>query len=170
MSDRRPQSARRPRRLSGDTRGVSVTVGYILTLAVAALLLGVLVTGASGLLAGQSETVVGDELNVVGNQLAANIDEADQLARIARDDTAAISGTDGRVVLDVRLPDRVSGSEYDVEIDDASRTITLEALNPEVTVEVAYPDTEMELDAPDRFRGGSIRLVYDGGDTLEVQP
>ena len=167
MSDRRPQSARRPRRLSGDTRGVSVTVGYILTLAVAALLLGVLVTGASGLLAGQSEIVVGDELNVVGNQLAANIDEADQLARIARDDTAAISGTDGRVVLDVRLPDRVSGSEYDVEIDDG--TITLEALNPEVTVEVAYPDTEMELEGPDRFRGGSIRLVYDGGDTLEVQ-
>ena len=168
MSDRRPQSARRPRRLSGDTRGVSVTVGYILTLAVAALLLGVLVTGASGLLAGQSEIVVGDELNVVGNQLAANIDEADQLARIARDDATA-SGTDGRVVLDVRLPDRVSGSEYDVEIDDASRTITLEALNPEVTVEVAYPDTEMELEGPDRFRGGSIRLVYDGGDTLEVQ-
>lgn len=152
-------------RFSADKRAVSVTVGYILTLSVAALLLGVLVTGASGVLAGQSETVVGNELEVLGNQLGANIDEADQLARIARDDTTA-SGTDGRVVLDVQLPSRVSGSEYDIEISD--ETITLEALNPEVTVEVGYPATTLELDAPDRFRGGSIQLVYDGGDTLEV--
>ena len=166
MSDRPSRLARRFSRLPGDTRAVSVTVGYILTLAVAALLLGVLVTGASGLLAGQSEIVVGDELDVVGNQLAANIDEADQLARIARDDANA-SETDGRVVLDVQLPDRVSGSEYDIEIDDGM--ITLEALNPEVTVEVDYPETEMTIDAPDRFRGGSIQLVYDGGNTIEVE-
>ena len=168
MSERRQGGSRRQLgRFRSDSRGVSVTVGYILTLAVAALLLGVLVTGASGLLAGQSEIVVGDELDVVGNQLAANIDEADQLARIARDDTAAVSGTDGRVVLDVQLPDRVSGSEYDIEIDDGM--ITLEALNPEVTVEVDYPETEMTIDAPDRFRGGSIQLVYDGGNTIEVE-
>jgi FlaG/FlaF family flagellin (archaellin) len=153
--------------LREDRRAVSVTVGYVLTLAVAALLLGTLVTATTGLVTDQSRTVIDDELTVVGDQLAANIDEADRLARVARED-AADSGTDGAVALDVSLPRRVSGSEYFVEIDGG--TITLEATNPSVVVEVAYPEPTLDIDAPDRFRGGPIELGYDGGTTLEVRP
>lgn len=152
--------------LRGDRRAVSVTVGYVLTLAVGALLLGALVTATTGLVTDQSRTVIDDELTVVGDQLAANIDEADHLARVARDDANA-SGTDGTVELDVDLPRRVSGSEYFVEVDGG--TITLEATNPSVVVEVHYPDPALSINAPSRFRGGPIELVYDGGSTLEVR-
>lgn len=168
----RPRGSRRAGSMRRDTRAVSVPVGYALTLVVGALLLGVVITATTGLIGGQSQQVVDDELTVVGDQLAANVDEADGLAAAARDDADA-SGSDGRVVLEVDLPRRVSGTDYLVEIDDEDGdggTITLEATNPSVVVEVDYPDTTLGVNNTDRFSGGPIELVYDGGDAIEVRP
>jgi len=155
------------RRLREDRRAVSVTVGYILMLSVAALLLGVVLTGAGGLMESQSKQVVSDELTVVGNQLASNIQEADRLATIAAADAEA-TDEEGSVDLTVRLPDRVAGTGYLVEIDD--ETITLSTTNPDVEVTVTHPETDRELADSDRLSGGDIRFVYNtSDDLLEVE-
>lgn len=150
------------RRLHEDRRAVSVTVGYILMLSVAALLLGVVLTGAGGLMESQSKQVISDELTVIGNQLAANIHEADRLATIAAaDNNATNEEAPGTVGLTVRLPDRVAGTGYLVEVEDD--TITLTTSNPNVEVTIGYPEPATELTTEnDRVAGGDIRIEYEG--------
>jgi len=151
------------RRLRADRRAVSVTVGYILMLSVAALLLGVVLTGAGGLMESQSQQVVSDELTVIGDQVAANIHEADRLAQVGSADDG-----ESTVELTVRLPQQVAGTGYLVDVDND--TITLSTSNPDVEVTVGYPDPATELSAEnDQVAGGDIRIVYDADDDqLEV--
>ncbi len=153
-------------RLRADCRAVSVTVGYILMLAVAMLLMGVLLTGAAGLMESQSQQVINDELTVIGNQLASNIHEADRLAVIAAADADA-SGEDGTVELTVRLPQQVAGTGYLVSIE--TETITLSTTNPDVEVTVSYPETETEIHSNDRLASGDLEISFDPEEThLEV--
>jgi len=146
-------------RLRADCRGVSVTVGYILMLSVAALLLGVVLTGAGGLMESQSQQVVSDELTVIGDQLASNIHEADRLAQVGSADANA-TGSEPTVDLTVRLPDRVAGTGYLVAVDN--ETITLSTSNPNVEVTVGYPEPATELSTEsDQVAGGDIRIEYE---------
>src|SRR6056297_3327165 len=145
-------------RFRGDRRGVSVTVGYVLMLAVAGLLLGVLVTAGGGLLEGQSKQVVDDELTVVGSQLAANIHEADRLAQVAHADANTTAAT-GRVALDVDLPRRVAGTGYRIEI--RNETISLLTSNPTLNVTVSYPETTVPVEIDGQLNGGDLRIVYE---------
>ena len=145
-------------RFRRDRRGVSVTVGYVLMLAVAGLLLGTLLTAGGGLLEGQSEQVVDDELTVIGSQLAANIHEADRLATVAHEDANATTAT-GRVSLEVDLPRRVAGSGYRIEIRD--ETISLLTSNPAQNVTVSYPETTVPVETDGQLDGGDLRIVYE---------
>ncbi|MEA1930008.1 MAG: hypothetical protein U9O06_00445 [Euryarchaeota archaeon] len=145
-------------RFRRDRRGVSVTVGYVLMLAVAGLLLGVLVTAGGGLLEGQSEQVVDDELTVVGSQLAANIHEADRLAQVAHAD-ANTTAAGGTVALDVNLPRQVAGTGYRIEI--RNETINLLTSNPTMNVTVSYPETAVPVSTDGQLNGGDLRIVYE---------
>ncbi|MFW5977911.1 MAG: DUF7266 family protein [Halohasta sp.] len=147
-----------PSRLSRDRRGVSVTVGYVLMLAVAGVLLGVLITAGGGLLQGQTEQVVDDELTVVGSQLSANIHEADRLAQVAHEDGNATTAT-GSVELDVDLPREVAGKGYRIEI--RNETISLLTSNPAQNVTVSYPETTVPIETDGQLDGGDLRIVYE---------
>ncbi|MFW6320778.1 MAG: DUF7266 family protein [Halohasta sp.] len=152
--------------IRGDRRAVSVTVGYILMLVVAMLLMGTVLAGANGLLEGQTERVVDEELTVVGTQLSATLTETDRLAQVARDDANATGG-DVAVSRTARLPDRVAGSGYLIEIDTGE--IVLSASNPDVEVTVPFPDTEVGIDPTDELSGGDLVIEYDpAADRLEV--
>lgn len=154
-------------RLWVDHRAVSVTVGYILTLGVAALLMGVLIAGAGGLMESQSKQVINDELTVIGNQLASNIHEADRLATVAAADNSTTTGESGHVALTVRLPDRVAGTGYLIEIEN--ETITLSSSNPDVEVTVSHPEVQTEIAPTGQLNSGDLRIRYDPEDTrLEV--
>lgn len=146
-------------RLVDDRRAVSVTVGYVLMLVVAGLLLGTILTAGSGLLQGQSEQVVDDELTVVGSQLASNLHEADRLAQVAHQDSNATGTSTGVVSLDVGLPETVAGTGYRIEID--AETITLRTSNPTVETTVSYPATAVPVDAAGELSGGDLRVTYD---------
>lgn len=145
-------------RLRRDRRGVSVTVGYVLMLAVAGLLLGTLLTAGGVLIEGQSEQVIDDQLTVIGSQLASNIHEADRLATVAHADANTTSAT-GRLSLDVRLPRRVGGTGYLIEIEN--ETITLQTSNPTVNVTVDYPETTVPVSTSGQVTGGDLRIVYE---------
>lgn len=144
--------------LRRDRRAVSVTVGYVLMLAVAALLMGTLLTAGSGLIEGRSEQVVDDQLTVIGTQLASNIHEADRLAQVAHAD-ANRTAAKGTINLEVRLPRQVAGTGYLVEI--TADTIILESSNPDVNVSVSYPDTAVPVSTSGQFTGGDVRIVYE---------
>lgn len=142
-----------------DRRAVSVTVGYILMLAVAMLLMGVLLSGAGGLMESQSKQVIDDELTVIGNQLASNIHEADRLAVVGAADTDTAGG-EPTIDLTVRLPRQVAGTGYLVDI--GNETITLSTSNPDIEVTVSYPEPETDLEKR-QVSGGDLRIDYDSG-------
>ena len=152
-------------RLHADRRAVSVTVGYVLMLAVAMLLMWALLTGASGLMESRSGQVAGDQLTVVGDQVAAALSSTDRLAQVARSDAAA-TGSNVTVGRTVDLPQQVAGSGYRITIEEG--TITLRRSNPDVEVTVSYAATRVPVERTN-VSGGRLRIAYDPtNDRLEV--
>ena len=152
------------RSLRTDERAVSVTVGYVLTLAIGAVLLSGVVIGIGGVVDSQTDRVVRGDLAVVGQTAVANLESADRLARAAevdRPDTA-----DPPVVaVDVDLPDRIAGRPYRIAVDNQS--VTLRTDDPEAVAEIPHV-ANLSVESS-RVRGGPIRVQYNGStERLEV--
>lgn len=90
------------------TRAVSVTISYVLTLAITAVLITGLLLSAGSLFERQQDRSAREQLQDAGGQFAHQIQYLDRLA----------DGTNGtsNASLSVSLPDQVSGSRYDAEI------------------------------------------------------
>jgi hypothetical protein len=90
-------------------RAVSITVNYVIALAITAVLISGLLIGAGGYVEDQREAVVREELRVVGEQLIAGIGDADRLSRV---------GDAGAVRVGIDLPERVAGETYLIEVTE----------------------------------------------------
>lgn len=143
-----------------DDRAVSVTVGYVLNFAVAALLISGLLVAAGGLIDSQTRQVTSDELAVIGHQLAADLSGADRLSRAGDVSTLAVRSD---------LPRRTAAGGYTVEIEtDGDRgTIELRTSSPDVTVTVPFRTDAAVADGT--VAGGPVRIEHDGTG-LEVRP
>jgi len=121
------------RAVLSDSRAVSTTLGYVLSLAIATLLITGLIIAGGGYVDAQREQVIRDELTVVGQQLAADVERADRLVRA------------GEAPLTVRVnktfSDRVTGSNYRVSFDPAASAIVLETNRPFIARE--FPADEV---------------------------
>lgn len=143
-----------------DERGVSTVVGFVLTLGITSLLVIGLLVGTSGFVDGQRQSTVRDEMEVLGQQIAADIAAADRLVR-AGGDTVAI---------DRPLPAGVTGLSYQITISSGQPvTITLATSNPDISVEVTVR-TVTNVAGGTTLNGGDIEVVYDeSNDELVVQ-
>lgn len=147
-------------RLRRDERGVSVTVGYVLTLAIGAVLLSGVVIGVGGVVDAQTDRTVQSDLSVLGQTAAANVESADRLAHAAEADRpAAVGARNATVSVSVDLPTRVAGAPYGITVDDDA--VTLRTERPEAALEV--PHTARLNVTPTTVRGGPIRIEYDHG-------
>ena len=143
--------------LRRDDRAVSVTVGYVLTLAIGAVLLSGIVIGIGGVVDSQTERVVRGDLAVVGQTTVANLESADRLANaseVDRPDGAAAPN----VSIDVDLPTRLAGRPYRIAVDGDA--VTLRTDDPEAVTEI--PHIASLPVAESSVRGGPIRISYDG--------
>ena len=143
-----------------DERAVSVTVGYVLNFAVAALLLSALMIGGGGLIESQTKQVTYDELTVTGQQLASEISSADRLNR---------SGDTTELSVRADLPDRTAAGSYTITIEHDGQTgsIELRSVDPEVVVTVPFRSESAVQNVT--VNGGLLEVVYDDGDArLEV--
>lgn len=151
---RRRCVSRRVNPMRDDDRGVSVTVGYVLNFAVAALLISGLLIAAGGLIDSQTDQVTRDELSVIGHQLADDLSSADRLAR---------AGNTSEFSLRSDLPRRTAAGGYTVEIDPEPNsdrgTIELRTSSPEVIVRVPFRvNTTI---AGGSVTGAPVRIEYD---------
>lgn len=97
--------------LSGDDRGVSTTLGYVLTLTITAVLISGLLFAGGALVEDQRDRIAQEELSVAAEQLAAGVNEGDRLAE----------STDGGVLrVQVWLPERIAGGSYALELRNES--------------------------------------------------
>ena len=88
-----------------DDRATSVAVSYVLALGITAILISGLLVASSDYLEGERQRATIQELDGLGNRLAAALTDADRLSR---------SG--GETNLTVERPGRIAGSDYTVEI------------------------------------------------------
>ncbi|EMA63145.1 DUF7266 family protein [Halorubrum lipolyticum] len=147
-------------RLRRDERGVSVTVGYVLTLAIGAILLSGVVIGVGGVVDSQTDRTVQSDLAVLGQTAAANVESADRLARAAEADRSTAPGAaNATVSVAVDLPTRVAGVPYRIAVDDDA--VTLRTDSPEASLEI--PHAARLNVTPTSVRGGPIRIEYDHG-------
>lgn len=144
-------------RLRRDDRAVSVTVGYVLTLAIGAVLLSGIIIGIGGVVDSQTDRVVRGDLDVVGQTTVANLESADRLARASEVDRPA-SADAPTVAVDVALPDRIAGHPYRIVI--GGDAVTLRVDSPDAVTEIPHVAT-LPVESTS-VRGGPIRISYDG--------
>jgi len=148
------------KRLLSDERGVSVTVGYVLTLAIGAVLLSGVVIGVGGVVDSQTDRAVRGDLSVLGQTTAANVESADRLARAAGGRSVERGRRDERLRLGRRRsPDPSRGIPYRITVDNDA--VTLRTNHPEATLEI--PHAARLNVTPASVRGGPIRIEYDHG-------
>jgi len=141
----------------GTDRAVSVTVGYVMTLAVSTLLLSGLFVAGGSFVDTQRERAAQGELTVVGERVAADIGTVDRLA------ASAASPDDLTVNRSLTLPDRAAGSTYRIRVTASGTegTVALEADRTGATVEVPFRTSEDVAVRNATVDGGDLRIRWD---------
>lgn len=137
-------------------RAVSVTVNYVLGLAIATLLIGGLLIATGDVVGDRRESAIRGELEVVGQRVSSGLETADRLNRAGGE----------TVELRVSAPRRVAGEGYTIEVDPSRRLVVLETDDPAVSVEVPFRN-ETDV-AGSTVEGGPVVVVGAGGE-LEVR-
>lgn len=143
-----------------NSRGVSTTVNYVMTLGITTLLVIGLLVATGTYVEGHQEQTERMELTVVGQQLVGTLSSADGLAQ---------SVDDGDFTVTRDLPDSVARKPYNVAIEKVGvqrYDVTLATDDVDVTVQVTTRTTVEEAE----FTGGDVVVEYDasGSGTLVV--
>lgn len=149
-------------RLQCDERAVSITVGYVMTLAIGAILLSGVAIGVGGVIESQTERTVERDLSVLGQTAVANVESADRLAHASEvDRSTATDATSATVSVDVRLPTAVAGIPYEITVDNDA--VTLRTGRPETTLVVEHA-ARLNV-TPAIVRGGPVQIRYNSTGT-----
>lgn len=142
-------------------RAVSSTLNYVLSLAIAALLVTGLLIASGSFVEDRQEQVVRSELRVIGQQVSADITRADRLVTASDDPSTAT------VSVDQQFPDRITGTTYRLTLVEREKPeLVLSSTSPEVQVTVAVQNrTSVSESSVD---GGTVVVEYDGS-ALEVR-
>lgn len=144
-----------------DSRGASVMVGYVLNLAVAAILIGGLITAAGGMMDSRATQATDAQLEVLGSQVAAEVAGADRLVNASSDPSAAT------VAVRIDLPSTVAGRSYTIAVESSGGADRLVLESGGVRVAHRLPSLRTPIDEG-RIPGGDVEIRYVGGD-LEVR-
>lgn len=141
-----------------NSRAVSTTLGYALTLAITTLLVTGLLVGVGGFVENQRERAIRSELQVVGQQMAADIQAGDRFVEA------------GNTAFTIRrdVPNEVAGTSYTIEVvgdpanDPPEETyLRLSTSDPNVVVIV---DVVLRTPIEERsFVGSQLVVSYDTG-------
>lgn len=141
----------RERRFRRAERGVSFTVSYALTIAIATILVSGVIATAGFIVAEQRESAIQDELQVVADDIAATVMAADRLA---------VAGNSSNLTVTRSYPEESVDQPY---------TVRIEGIGPGAVVTVSTQSPEVVARAPLRNRtaianasvtGGTVRVVY----------
>lgn len=143
-------------------RGTSVTLSYVLTLAIVVALVTGLLVAAGDFVHRQQESTIRAELEVVGEQVAADLAHADRLSNTTGSNTA--------VRVRSPLPSRVAGESYTVTVnqtDGREHVLTLRTESPAVAVTVGFVSSTPVQNRT--VRGGDVRVSYVPGPPAELE-
>jgi type II secretory pathway pseudopilin PulG len=99
-------------------------VTHVLALGISAILISGLLIGVTGLLTDQRQNAANQQLGTIGNRLASQVMEADE---VVDDDT---DGVKERVTIRVEQPANVAGSGYSVDFQESECVADFKAFQP----------------------------------------
>lgn len=137
-------------------RALSTAVTYVLTLGMTAVLVSGLLIASGGAVEDRRDSVTRSQLTVIGEQLAADVEAADRLARADAD----------RVAVESPLPERVADGGYRVHVAVEGRNVTLRLTTDAATVRVPVANETPVRAATLSGDDVEVRLV---GGALEVR-
>lgn len=138
-------------------RGLSVAVNYVLSLAIATMLLSGLLFTVGDVVGDRRDAAIRGELEVVGERVAAGLYTADRLTQ---------SGAT-TVVVGVELPPRVAGTDYRVRLNASGERLELEAVDGSVTVTTPLRNGTALREST--AGGGDLVVGLTPGGNLEVR-
>lgn len=134
-----------------DRRAASITLNYVLAIAISTLLVTGLLVAGGNFVDGEQDSVVRNELSVVGQRLAADVERLDRM--VAAGDSVSAAR------INRSLPTAAVGERYDVELDtSAEPELVLTADGADVSVSV--PISNRTAVANSSVRSGSVAVVY----------
>ena len=138
--------------MTDDERAVSLTLNYVLAIAISAVLVTGLLIAGGNFVGDQQESVVRNELSVVGQRLAADLERVDRMVAAGDDvDAARINRS---------LPTAAVGERYDIELDASPEPeLVLTADGADVSVSVTISNRTPLADSS--VGSGSVAVVYD---------
>ena len=142
-------------------RSVSTALGYVLTLAIAALLVGGLFVAGGNFVDDRREQVIRQEMNVVGQHVASNVEEADRMVEAG--------GSSTEVSINQSFPDRATGSTYRMElVEEDGGYLRVNSTRPEVSVVIEVDNTTALNNS--YAEGGEVSVIYDSSsDELVIE-
>lgn len=149
-----------------DRRGVSSALSYALVVMITLTLTAGLLLGTESLVDDQRHGVATDQLDVVGERLAATIMTVDRFT--------AVDGSLTMASVTREFPDRVAGSHYRVRtVQDTGSpdraTLYLEARDLDVNVSFSVRAQSASEIEETRVNGGTLRISYDpASDTVVI--
>jgi hypothetical protein len=133
-------------------RAVTVTLNYILVLAITATLVSGLLVAAGTFVEDQRERVIEGELDVIGNHIAGDVEQVDRMVR-------ASNGAPDRAEINQSFQETVGGTGYNVRLEQNPDRVVLESNSPAVTVSV---NVTVQTDIEESFApGGDSAVRYD---------
>lgn len=139
------------RRFIRDDCGVTFTVSYALTVAIATLLVAGLVATAGFVLDEQRENAIREELDVVGNDIAITVMATDRMA---------VTSNATNVTVRRSLPRQAVTEPYTITLEDANDgpRLTLRTESPDVNVQVPFRSRTNITET--NITGGPVNVVY----------
>ena len=133
-------------------RAVTVTLNYILVLAITAVLVSGLLVAGGTFIEDQRERVIEDELSVIGNHIAGDVEQVDRMVR-------AGNSTVDRAEINQSFQRTLTGTAYNVRLEPDPDRVVLASNSPGVTVSV---NVTVQTDIEASFAvGGDSSVQYD---------
>lgn len=140
-------------------RGVSTVVSYVLALGILAILVSGLVVSFAPFVTNQQQDTAQSTMQVLGNDIAGDLDTADRLANTG--------GETETVKVRTQLPERISGSTYEIEIESVNGNTYDIILRADDFEASAYVRVRTQLSVEtDTVDGGDILIEYDGDELV----
>lgn len=145
------------RQLGDDERAVSVSVGFVLTLSITVITMVVVISSFYTMMDRAEQTVMRDEFEIHGNDMALQISNIDTAVQITRN----AGGEVGSFFFILPLPDEIAGQQYSVELSNQTNEIIFESHGKDATrVKVPYKVHETEVESVKLFSGSNEFILH----------
>ncbi len=155
------------KRLRNDENAVSLSIGFILTFSITVLVLVTILTSFYSLMNQAEQTVMRDEFEIHGSDLAVKITTIDTIAGTAINSGATV----GEIRYDVSLPEKIAGKHYEIELSNTTNDIIISSEERDETrVKVPFSTDDATVLSTTLYSSqGEFQIVYNPStNTIEM--